>query len=910
MKSVGDYDNATHFPPNAGLSAQQTLPPFTYPSLQQTSNEGSRLFSQDVPVLAAVPLSAKIQGRRPTGASQTLNSVPTQQRKTRRRRGFLARSSEKPLTRSMTSQTPSSRELPSLHKQKPHARDFAPGRRQKGALNTQAIMSPFGYTTDNDASYTYTATLREAIALVQQSIKPYSPFSRRKATDLINQVAKLVDQLDQIALEEEKYGNSSSDDDDVNQPSTTISSEDSLSNSELVNIESETDNTSISSTSCQPAVGGQSSVSVEDRQHETVHAPCLQCGIKDLYYCTREGCKYSTHSCAEWKRHEESQKHSQQERFICLECPQSPPPIGVNGNSVCEFCRTSFPTLGTNLTAHYLQCQRAQQSCTTYGRKDRLIAHLRSHHSTINASQVAATGRFTVDSKWPRQCGFCGVRFKTWDERMEHIGSHFQDGLDMSSWKLPLPQPRDFRPGLKPLPKDGDDSDDDMDDTDNRPFRRRAEIQQAASSTSSSQKKAPKEYRGDGAFYQRGQTCRPPLSPVDWDSNIDEIGSKVTDHFWKTLVADRGTIGVRAQWYSRASVALERYLNDAEEPFQIQSSPVSFEPLQRKMPRDALAKGIKINSPFVDQETESVMAGEQGLRAALHVRLPPTSHPSLSPLCEPLQSVVDDSAAHLDASTIAACELRPIRPDTLLFCTEAFGGKALQLTHSEHLTVTTTAHSVTSQTSSKLCRAPSASASDYDGVTDYSSVVSFDQSPTFATGFTSHDGKRVKTSLRKRFSPIAGATARAARAAVRSLGVCRLCPSDDNNIQWLDTPSAFTSAGVSQTPYLVFAPRLIGAWNSRSKSNAGMITRPGLVRKNSPPLGIPLAAVDEMRNEYSQYIRSIVQNDIIGYIPVAYIDQGSDLPEWLLGAICSIYSTTREKDNEVYLGSTPLVHLY
>jgi hypothetical protein len=99
---------------------------------------------------------------------------------------------------------------------------------------------------------------------------------------LINEVAKLADNLDQLAHEEEKYGNTSSDDDENTRSSTSSSPQDSLSNSELVDIESETENTSVSSSSLQPVVESQGSVAVEDEQHEPVHIPCLQCGIKVL----------------------------------------------------------------------------------------------------------------------------------------------------------------------------------------------------------------------------------------------------------------------------------------------------------------------------------------------------------------------------------------------------------------------------------------------------------------------------------------------------------------------------------------------------------------------------------------------------------------------------------------------------
>ena len=84
-----------------------------------------------------------------------------------------------------------------------------------------------------------------------------------------------------------------------------------------------------------------------------------------------------------------------------------------------------------------------------------------------------------------------------------------------------------------------------------------------------------------------------------------------------------------------------------------------------------------------------------------------------------------------------------------------------------------TARSVTSQASSKHRGAPSTSASTYDAMTDYGSVVSFNQSPTSATELTSFDGKKVRTRKRKRLTP----KARAKAALVRYLGSCQPCRS-------------------------------------------------------------------------------------------------------------------------------------
>tara|TARA_R110002060_G_scaffold69769_1_gene78391 strand:- start:972 stop:1475 length:504 start_codon:yes stop_codon:yes gene_type:complete len=77
------------------------------------------------------------------------------------------------------------------------------------------------------------------------------------------------------------------------------------------------------------------------------------------------------------------------------------------------------------------------------------------------------------------------------------------------------------------------------------------------------------------------------------------------------------------------------------------------------------------------------------------------------------------------------------------------------------------------------------------------------------------------------------------------------------------------------------------------------VARPQLVRKLSPPLGIPLAAMDEMQDAYSKYIQDIVQSDVNSYVPAAYIDQESELPTRLLGAVASYYNAGNAADNEV-----------
>ncbi|PMD16157.1 hypothetical protein NA56DRAFT_322715 [Hyaloscypha hepaticicola] len=73
------------------------------------------------------------------------------------------------------------------------------------------------------------------------------------------------------------------------------------------------------------------------------------------------------------------------------------------------------------------------------------------------------------------------------------------------------------------------------------------------------------------------------------------------------------------------------------------------------------------------------------------------------------------------------------------------------------------------------------------------------------------------------------------------------------------------------------------------------VTGQKLVKQNSPPLGILRPDIDDMKYEYRKYIRDIVDGGLFGYLPVAYIDQESDLPERVLTAVCSYYTAASKK---------------
>ena len=83
------------------------------------------------------------------------------------------------------------------------------------------------------------------------------------------------------------------------------------------------------------------------------------------------------------------------------------------------------------------------------------------------------------------------------------------------------------------------------------------------------------------------------------------------------------------------------------------------------------------------------------------------------------------------------------------------------------------------------------------------------------------------------------------------------------------------------------------------QTNGTVAKKPTLVRKKSPPLGIPLASFEDMKDEYQKMVRSIVMGDLEKYVPVPYDDQKSDLPERLLQILCSFYRAGLAADQEV-----------
>ena len=383
--------------------------------------------------------------------------------------------------------------------------------------------------------------LEDAIELLKKKFQrsPFCSLSQLKADDLLNQ-------LEQIAIDEKKYRPLQSD--------TTSSTQDSQSNSGLVDLEYASDDTSVlpSTPRLVATIDDFASEEVDHTESRQCKAHICDddCKSKPLFHSTYPGCLFATHLAADWRRHEETTKHWSQQAFMCVYCPV--PPMATDLNPKCQFCHSSFTATVGAPTAHYLRCPPAQIRGRTFRRKDKLLAHIRNDHIHIaNPSKAAAAGEFqNSNPNWPRNCGFCELSehvFISWSERMEHIAQHFQDGAKIADWRLPLPVSRDCRPsGTSSHHLDNDDSDDD-----NVPHGGSGLSQRKFSGKKTASSSSQGDQRSSGSRSNVPSSSGQRRRSNNSEESLDLAQQQMSD-----------SLGARR----KTSPALERYLSDSEEP--------------------------------------------------------------------------------------------------------------------------------------------------------------------------------------------------------------------------------------------------------------------------------------------------------------------------------------------------------
>lgn len=133
----------------------------------------------------------------------------------------------------------------------------------------------------------------------------------------------------------------------------------------------------------------------------------------------------------DWTRHETS-LHLPLKRYIC--CPFSAmQQCTSSGRQICAYCGLVSPSLKHTASHHHQYCQSREPNARIFLRKDHLRQHLRS---VLECDMLPHMEHWLLEAVWVNsRCGFCGQRFKSWNERNEHIAAHFKNGYHMGMWK-------------------------------------------------------------------------------------------------------------------------------------------------------------------------------------------------------------------------------------------------------------------------------------------------------------------------------------------------------------------------------------------------------------------------------------------------------------------------------------------
>lgn len=150
---------------------------------------------------------------------------------------------------------------------------------------------------------------------------------------------------------------------------------------------------------------------------------------KRMFQCTF--CTDTFKSKYDWTRHEKS-LHLSLEKWICspLGPVMTDPATGIQK---CAYCNEINPSKAHFETHNHDQCEQKGIESRTFFRKDHLRQHLRLMHGCelIPAMDAWKTAATSIRCR----CGFCGQRFTSWQERVDHLAAHFKDGAKMMDWK-------------------------------------------------------------------------------------------------------------------------------------------------------------------------------------------------------------------------------------------------------------------------------------------------------------------------------------------------------------------------------------------------------------------------------------------------------------------------------------------
>jgi hypothetical protein len=161
-------------------------------------------------------------------------------------------------------------------------------------------------------------------------------------------------------------------------------------------------------------------------------------GKVHMFQCTF--CLQSFKKKYDWVRHERSIHLPGLDSWICkVPLPENQSHLvwRVNHSEPeCIFCGQTSPT-DEHLQSHEFQsCAERPVSERTFTRKDHLWQHLHKFHRCRKWDGWKPDLHLLQhrQDKFESVCGFCQLKTHSWDERVQHLTSHFRRGATMIEW--------------------------------------------------------------------------------------------------------------------------------------------------------------------------------------------------------------------------------------------------------------------------------------------------------------------------------------------------------------------------------------------------------------------------------------------------------------------------------------------
>ncbi|RAR16584.1 homeobox and c2h2 domain-containing transcription factor protein [Stemphylium lycopersici] len=150
---------------------------------------------------------------------------------------------------------------------------------------------------------------------------------------------------------------------------------------------------------------------------------------KRLFQCTF--CTDNFKSKYDWSRHEKS-LHLSLEKWLCA-------PLGeivadkATGKPKCVYCDELDPSAEHLVTHNHTACYEKGPESRTFYRKDHLRQHLRLMHG---CKMTGSMETWKSEAQYIKsRCGFCGMNFDKWQDRIDHLSKEFRNGANMKDWK-------------------------------------------------------------------------------------------------------------------------------------------------------------------------------------------------------------------------------------------------------------------------------------------------------------------------------------------------------------------------------------------------------------------------------------------------------------------------------------------